>query len=76
MSRACLPARVIKLFEISTQATAVITAKAKPVAQRPQAIIREDLNVAGMLKNHKLAQAIADVGWAEFRCQMTDKSSW
>jgi len=54
----------------------VITAKAKPVAQRPQAIIREDLNVAGMLKNHKLAQAIADVGWAEFRCQMTDKSSW
>jgi putative transposase len=58
------------------QATAKITAKTKPVSQRPQAIILEDLNVAGMLKNHKLAQAIADVGLGEFRRQMTYKSIW
>src|SRR5262249_46763636 len=28
------------------------------------------LNVAGMLKNHHLAQAVADVGFAEFRRQL------
>jgi putative transposase len=58
------------------QATALITAKAKPASERPQAIILEDLNVSGMLKNHKLAQAIADVGLGEFRRQMTYKSRW
>jgi putative transposase len=58
------------------QATATITAKAKPVSERPHAIILEGLNVAGMLKNHTLAQAIADVGLGEFRRQMTYKSRW
>jgi len=58
------------------QATAVMTAKTKPISERPVAIILEDLNVSGMLKNHKLAQAIADVGMGEFRRQMTYKSRW
>jgi putative transposase len=58
------------------QATALITAKAKPSSERPHAIILEDLNVAGMLKNHQLAQAIADVGLGEFRRQMTYKARW
>lgn len=58
------------------QATARITAKTKPPSDRPQAIVLEDLNVAGMLKNHRLAQAIADIGFGEFRRQMTYKSFW
>ena len=58
------------------QATALITAKAKPASERPHAIILEDLTVVGMLKNPKLAQAIADVGFGEFRRQMTYKSVW
>ena len=36
----------------------------------------EDLNVSGMLKNHHLAQAIADVGFYEFRRQMAYKGKW
>jgi putative transposase len=40
------------------------------------AIVLEDLNVSGMLKNHHLAQAIADVGLYEFRRQMAYKGKW
>jgi putative transposase len=36
----------------------------------------EDLNVSGMLKNHRLAQAIADGGFYEFRRQLTYKCEW
>jgi putative transposase len=38
-----------------------------------QAVVIEDLNVSGMLKNHRLARAISDVGFGEFRRQMSYK---
>lgn len=36
----------------------------------------EDLNIAGMLKNHCLAQAVADVSWSEFFRQLEYKTEW
>lgn len=36
----------------------------------------EDLNISGMLKNHKLAAAISDCGFYEFKRQMEYKTSW
>ena len=38
--------------------------------------VLEDLNVAGMMRNRRLAQAISDAGWSEFARQLVYKSRW
>lgn len=46
------------------------------LAKTKQTIVIEDLNVSGMLKNYYLAQAIADVGFYEFKRQLLYKAAW
>jgi len=41
-----------------------------------QAVVIEDLNISGMLKNHCLAKGISDVAWGKLFAFLTYKSDW
>lgn len=46
------------------------------LAKSKSIIMVEKLNVMGLMKNHRLAQAISDVSWHEFQRQLTYKGIW
>jgi putative transposase len=43
---------------------------------KPRYIVLEDLNVTGMMKNHKLAEAIGDTAFGEIKRQLIYKTAW
>jgi len=44
--------------------------------KQPKVVVLEDLNVNGMLRNHRLAGSISDASFHEFRFQMQYKQEW
>jgi putative transposase len=46
------------------------------LAKNHSQVVIEDLNVSGMMKNHRLASAIADCGFFELKKQLTYKCDW
>ncbi|MEU5987851.1 RNA-guided endonuclease TnpB family protein [Spirillospora sp. NPDC047418] len=41
-----------------------------------QVVVIEDLNVAGMVRNHSLARAISDAAWRDLRTMLEYKADW
>jgi putative transposase len=46
------------------------------ITKQASVIVVEDLNVSGMLKNHRLARALSDASLAEIHRQLAYKSKW
>ena len=49
---------------------------ARNLVNRYEVIAIEDLNVAGLVKNHSLARAISDVGWSGFANILAGKAAY
>ena len=68
--------KVAKAFEeLTNQKEAYIHSVVNELLTYYDTVFMEDLNVQGMLKNHKLAKAIAEVGFYRFKQILTDKAN-
>ena len=68
--------KIAKAFEqLTNQKEAYIHSVVNELLTYYDMVFMEDLNVQGMLKNHKLSKAIAEVGFYRFKQVLTDKAN-
>ena len=67
--------RLAKAFEhLTNQKDAYIHSVVNELLAYYDIVFMEDLNVSGMLKNHKIAKAIQEVGFYRFKAVLSDKA--
>jgi putative transposase len=63
-------------FKISSIRFDAINKATSYLAKTKSVIVLEDLNVKGMIRNHKLALVLSDASFGEFRRQLEYKTQW
>lgn len=66
---------VAKLYEkISNQREDYLHKVSTSIIRKYDTIVLEDLNIKGMMSNHKISQSIGDIGWNKFELMLKYKA--